>query len=395
MAAIDFYAEAESLFSYTQQLRRDFHAHPEIGFQEVRTAGIVAEELKPLGIEVTTGVAKTGVVAIIEGKQPGPVVLLRFDMDALPITEETGVEYASTTPGVMHACGHDGHTAIGLTVAKVLHKYQDQWSGTVKLVFQPAEEGLGGAKLMVEEGVLENPRPDFSLSMHVWNDCPTGQIAMTPGPAMAASDQFIVEVEGKGAHGASPHLGHDPILAASQIVNAVQSIVSRNVNPLETAVLSITSIHGGTAFNIIPPKVELKGTIRTYLPEVRKTIHRRLEEIVQGVAESMECRAVLQFKKITPAVINDESLAKLVNQVRASVLPNSEDISGLRTMGSEDMAYMMGDIPGCYIFVGSNNESRDLIYGHHHPKFNFDEQALIDGVTLMSAAAFTLLTNEN
>lgn len=394
MLAIDFYAEAESLFSYTQKLRRDFHAHPELGFQEVRTAGIVAEELKSLGVEVTTGIAKTGVVAIIEGEQHGPVVLLRFDMDALPITEETGVEYASKTPGVMHACGHDGHTAIGLTVAKILHKYQDQLPGTVKLVFQPAEEGLGGAKLMVEEGVLENPRPDFSLSMHVWNDCPIGQIAMTPGPAMAASDLFTVEIEGKGAHGASPHLGHDPILAASQIVSAVQSIVSRSVNPMETAVVSITSIHGGNSFNVIPPKVELEGTIRNYLPEVRETIHRRLEEIVQGVAGSMECKAVLKIEKVTPAVVNDENLAKIVNQVREAVLPNSVNISGLRTMGSEDMAYMMDDIPGCYVFVGSMNESKDLIYGHHHPKFNFDEQALVDGVTLMSAAAVALLTNE-
>lgn len=390
---IDFFAEAEELFPYTQKLRRDFHAHPEIGFQEVRTAGIVAEELKQLGIEVTTGVAKTGVVGIIEGNQPGPVVLLRFDMDALPITEETGVEYASKTPGVMHACGHDGHTAIGLTVAKILHKYQDEFPGTVKLVFQPAEEGLGGAELMVKEGVLENPRPDFSLSMHVWNDCPTGQIAMTPGPAMAASDQFTVVIEGKGAHGASPHLGHDPILASSQIISAIQSIVSRNVDPLETAVVSITSIHGGTAFNIIPSQVELKGTIRSYLPKVREKIHRRLDEIVQGVAEAMECKAVLKIKKITPAVINDDALAQVVNQVRLSVLPESEDISGLRTMGSEDMAYMMDDIPGCYIFVGSNNASQDLIYGHHHPKFNFDEKALIDGVTLMSAAAVRLLKN--
>jgi amidohydrolase len=394
--AIDFYAEAERLFSYTQKHRRDFHAHPEIGFQEVRTAGIVADELKALGIEVTTGVAKTGVIGIIEGRQPGPVVLVRFDMDALPITEETGVDYASQTPGVMHACGHDGHTAIGLTVAKILHKYQDRWAGTVKLVFQPAEEGLGGAKQMVDEGVLENPSPDFSLSMHVWNDRPTGQIAITPGPAMAASEMFTIEIIGKGAHGASPHLGIDPILAASQVVTAVQSIVSRNVDPLETAVVSITAINGGTAFNIIPPKVELKGTIRTYLPEVRERVLSRLEKIVNGVAESMECQAKVIIEKVTPAVINDEKLAELINEVRKQVLPDSEDISGLRTMGSEDMAYMMGDdIPGCYIFVGSKNESKDLIYGHHHPKFDFDEQALIDGVALVSASALAILNNEN
>ena len=393
MDIINFYSEAESLFPYTQKHRRDFHAHPEIGFQEVRTAGIVAEELKKLGIEVTTGMAKTGVVGIIEGRAPGPVLLIRFDMDALPITEETGVEYASQNPGVMHACGHDGHTAIGLTVAKILHKYQEHWVGTVKLVFQPAEEGLGGAKLMVEEGVLENPKPDYALSMHVWNDRPTGQIAATPGPMMAAAEVVKIKITGKGAHGASPHLGHDPILAAAQVVSAVQSIVARNVDPQEAAVVSITAINGGTAFNVIPPSVELKGTIRTFLPEVREEVHLRLREIVEGIAQSMDCQAELTIEFITPTVLNDPKLAKLVNKVREEVLPNSEDISGLKTMGSEDMAYMMTDIPGCYIFVGSKNEAMDLIYGHHHPQFNFDEQALVNGVALVSASAVAILNN--
>ncbi|MEJ2758558.1 MAG: M20 family metallopeptidase [Anaerolineales bacterium] len=309
---IDYYAEAEALFPYTQAMRRDFHAHPEIGFQEVRTSGIVAKELQELGIEVSTGIAKTGVVAIIEGKGPGPVVLIRFDMDALPIEEETGAPYASQTPGVMHACGHDGHTAIGLTVAKVLHKYQDQWSGTVKLVYQPAEEGLGGAKMMVDEGVLQNPRPDYSLSMHVWNDCPVGEVAATPGPMMAGAEMFTINLTGKGAHGASPHLGHDPIMAAAQIVTAVQSIVSRNVPPLDTAVVSITAINGGTAFNVIPPRVEMKGTVRTFRKEVRETVHRRLREIVAGVAEAMECSAEIIIEDVTPAVVNNPQLSEMV-----------------------------------------------------------------------------------
>lgn len=391
---INFYAEAEALFPYTQSMRRDFHAHPEIGFQEVRTSGIVAKELQALGIEVSTGIAKTGVVGVIEGNGPGPVVLLRFDMDALPIEEETGAPYASQTPGVMHACGHDGHTAIGLTVAKVLHKHQDEWSGTVKLVFQPAEEGLGGAKTMVDEGVLFNPRPDYSLGMHVWNDRPVGEVAATPGPMMANAEMFTILVNGKGAHGASPHLGYDPIVASAQIVNAVQSIVSRNVDPLETAVVSITAINGGTAFNVIPPQVEMKGTVRTFLPEVRETVHRRLREIVSGIAESMECTAEIIIEDVTPAVVNDETLSQMVNNVREKVLPGTEDISGLRTMGSEDMAFLMDDIPGCYIFVGSMNEEKNLVYGHHHPKFDFDEQALINGVALVSASAVSLLNGE-
>ena len=392
--SIDFYSEAKELFPYTQRLRRDFHVHPELGFEEVRTAGIVADELKQLGIEVSTGIARTGVVGIIEGSGPGPVVLLRFDMDALPITEETGAEYASQTPGVMHACGHDGHTAIGLSVAKVLHKHQDKWAGTIKLVFQPAEEGLGGALQMVEEGVLENPRPDFSLGMHIWNDRPLGQIAATSGPAMAAAELFTIKITGKGAHGASPHLGLDPIVAAAQIVTGLQSIVARNVDPLETAVVSVTAINGGTAFNVIPPAVEMKGTIRTYLPEVRELVVRRTEEIVQGVAESMGCKAEMNLESITPAVINDARLAEVVNETRMQVLPETEDISGLRTMGSEDMAFLMDDIPGCYMFVGSMNADKDLVYGHHHPKFDFDEQVLIDGVALVSASAVAVLNRE-
>lgn len=391
---IDFYSEAESLFPYTQSLRRDFHAHPEIGFEEVRTSGIVAKELQSLGIEVSTGIAKTGVVGIIEGNGPGPVVLIRFDMDALPITEETGAPYASQTPGVMHACGHDGHTAVGLTVARVLHKYQDQWSGTVKLVFQPAEEGLGGAKQMVDEGVLSNPRPDYSLAMHVWNDCPVGQVAATSGPMMAAAEMFTIKIRGKGAHGASPHLGKDPILASAQIVTALQSIVSRNVDPLETAVVSITAINGGTAFNVIPPEVEMKGTARTFNPEVRATVLRRLEEVVRGVAESMECTAEIIIEDVSPAVVNNPGLSEMVNKVREQVLPGTVNVSGLRTMGSEDMAFMMDDIPGCYIFVGSMNEEKDLVYGHHHPKFDFDEQALINGVALVSASAVSILNGE-
>jgi len=391
--AIDYQAEARELFPYTKEMRRDFHAHPEIGFQEVRTAGIVADELRQLGIEVTTGIAKTGVVGMIEGNGPGPVLLLRFDMDALPITEETDVDYKSQNDGVMHACGHDGHTAVGLSVAKLLIKHKDEWGGTVKLVFQPAEEGLGGAKLMVEEGVLENPRPDYSLGMHVWNDNPVGLIASTPGPMMASADLFTVKVTGKGAHAASPHLGKDPILAASQIVSALQSIVARNVNPLETAVVSVTSFQGGTAFNVIPQVVELKGTIRTFLPEVRERVVTRFEEVVHQVAAAMECTAEINLQYISPAVINDEKLTKLVQETLSEVLPEATYMPGLRTMGSEDMAFLMSDIPGCFVFVGSKNETKGLVFGHHHPKFDIDETSLEHGVTLMTALAMKILNS--
>ena len=216
---IDIKGEAQELFPYTRDLRRDFHRHPELGFQEVRTAGIVARELTEMGLEVSTGIGKTGVVATLEGARSGPVLLVRFDMDALPIQEETGVEYASQTPGVMHACGHDGHTAIGLTVAKILDAHKDDLGGTVKLVFQPAEEGLGGAEAMVADGVLQQPKPEQCLSLHLWNDKPSGWIGITPGPVMSASDRFSVKITGRGGHGAAPHLSIDPIVAGAQVIS--------------------------------------------------------------------------------------------------------------------------------------------------------------------------------
>ncbi len=387
----DFVKEAEDLFEYTQALRRDFHRHPELGFQEFRTAGIVAKELNALGLEVSTGIAETGVVALIEGGKPGPVVLCRFDMDALPITEETGQDYASQTNGVMHACGHDGHTAIGLTVAKLLHNHRADLAGTVKLVFQPAEEGLGGAERMVKEGVLQNPRPDYSLSLHLWNEKPLGQLGITPGPAMAAAESFDIVVTGKGAHGAAPHQGLDPVLAAAHIITALQTIVSRNVHPLEAAVVSVTAIDGGTAYNVIPPKVSMKGTIRSYLPEVRELVHRRFAEVVSGVATSLGCEATWNIFDMTPAVINDEGLAMRVRDVAQALLPQDSVDTTYRTMGAEDMAYMMQDIPGCYFFVGSANPEEGLDYGHHHPKFDFDERVMPKAAALMAAAAADFL----
>jgi len=377
---------------YTQALRRDFHMHPELGLQEYRTAGIVARELNALDLEVTTGIAETGVVAMLDTGRPGPTALLRFDMDALPILEETGAEYASLTPGVMHACGHDGHTAIGLTVARLLHEDIDRLSGRVKFVFQPAEEGLGGAERMVAEGVLGDPQPDFCLTMHLWNDKPLGWLGITPGPVMAASETFHVYITGSGGHGASPHQTADPVIAAAQVISALQSIVSRNVPPLKTAVVSVTAVLAGEAFNVIPPQVELKGTIRSFDPEVRLKVLERFEEIVQGVSNAMGCRADITLKSLTPPVVNDPSITKRVQAAAAGLLPENEIDTAFTTMGSEDMAYMMQEIPGCYIFVGSANSAEGKDAAHHHPRFDFDEGALPKGVALMATAAADLLT---
>jgi amidohydrolase len=388
----NFYQKAQDLFAYTQGLRRDFHLHPELGFQEVRTAGIVARELQNLGLEVSTGVGKTGVVAMIEGSQPGPTLLLRADMDALPILEETQTEYTSQTQGVMHACGHDGHTAILLTVAKMLHEIRADLPGNIKLVFQPAEEGLGGAEAMLADGVLDNPKVDFSLGLHLWNDKPVGWLGIAPGPTMAGAEKFKITVRGKGGHGAAPHLTIDPILAGAHIVTALQSIVSRNVEPLQGAVVSVTYFKSGEAMNVIPPYAEMGGTIRTFAPAVREIVMKRFDEVIRNTAAALGCEVEVEPIRMTPAVINDAALTELAQNSARSVFPDAEiDASAPVTMGSEDFAYLMQSVPGLFMFVGSANAEKGLNYGHHHPKFDIDEASLPRATALMAQTAFDIL----
>ncbi len=384
-------AEAQDLFEYTQSLRRDFHRHPELGFQEVRTAGIVKRELEGLGLEVRSGIAQTGVVGLLEGAHPGPVVLLRFDMDALPVTEQTEAEYASQNPGVMHACGHDGHVAIGLTVARLLLAHREELAGTAKLVFQPAEEGEGGADRMVAEGVLENPRPDVALALHLWNERPVGWLGITTGPVMSAGEIFTLRVTGKGGHGAMPDLTIDPVLASAHIITSLQSIVTRNVPPLKTAVVSVTSVHGGEAFNVIPPQVEMKGTIRTFDSEVRELVIRRFKEIVEATAQAFGCQVEYSIKPVAQAVVNDAKVTAGVLEAATQVLPDNLLEPSFKTMVSEDMAIMMQSVPGCYFFVGSADPARGLNASHHQPRFDFDEQALPRAAALMAAAAAQFL----
>ena len=393
----DFLPLARSLFPYTQPLRRDFHMHPDLGFREIRTGGIVAKELESLGLEVTKGVGQTGVVGLLEGAKPGPTLLLRFDMDALPIIEDTGAEYASQTSGVMHACGHDGHTAIGLTVAKILHAHRDQLAGTIKFCFQPSEEGnngeeIGGAEMMMRDGVLDSPKVDMTLSLHLWNEKPLGWVHVAKGPVMAGAEQFKIKLIGKGGHGAVPNATIDPVIAAAQIISAAQSIVSRNVGPLETAVVSFTMIHSGTAFNIISQEAILEGTIRTFDAKVRQKVVERFEQIVRGVGSAMGCEVEMKVKRLTPALVNADEVTASVQESARRVLPDAHhDNSPYLTMGAEDMAYMQEKVPGCYFFVGSANKERGLNYGHHHPKFDFDEEALVNGVALMASAAADIL----
>lgn len=388
----DFRAEAEKMRNQLIAWRRDFHMHPELAFEEHRTAGIVAKHLERLSYRVQTGVAQTGVIGVLEGTKPGPVVMLRFDMDALPVTEETGAEYASQVPGKMHACGHDGHVAMGMGLAELLAARRDELAGTVKLIFQPAEEGGNGAEAMVQEGALEDPRPDVFLAAHVWTEKPVGTVNVTPGPVMAAAEMFTCTIHGQGGHGALPHQAVDPIVAAAQVITALQTVVSRNVSPLEAAAVSVGAIHGGDAFNVIPPQVEMTGTIRTYEPSTREVVLQRVREVVEGVAAACGATAELEIQPLTPAVVNDAEVVEVVRRAAAAVAGPEWVTAEEQTMGSEDAAFFMQQVPGCYFFLGAANPEKGLGAPHHNPRFDFDEEALVLGLAVLAqAAAFYLL----
>jgi len=383
---IDYLAQAQALRDEVIARRRDFHQYPELGFQETRTAGIVAHELNVLGLEVQTGVGKTGVVGILEGAQDGPTVLVRADMDALPIHEATDAVYASATPNIMHACGHDGHTAIALGVAKLFAAQREQLRGRIKFVFQPAEEIAGGAKAMVSDGVLTDPRPDITLGLHLWNSLPLGTLGVADGPVMAGSSTFSVKLEGKGGHGAAPHTTFDPVVCAAQIVTALQTIISRTIDPLDTGVISVTVIKAGDANNVIPQTAELRGTMRFFKTEVRDLMEQRMSEIVGGISTAMNCTAAVQFERMTLPVSNHPDVAAKTRTVFERTPGVTTLDATIRTMGAEDVGMMMDDIPGMYFFVGAKDVTADAYYGHHHPKFTFDEEALPLSVALLAAA---------
>ncbi len=385
--SIDWFSEAQAIRADLIERRRDFHRHPEIAFQEFRTAGIVAQTLNDLGLEVTTGVGKTGVVAVLDGAHDGPTVLVRCDMDALPITEANNTEYMSETPGKMHACGHDGHMAIGLAVARLLSGHREQISGRVKFLFQPAEEVANGAQAMIDDGALSHPRPQVSLGLHLWSELPTGQIAITDGPMMAGADVFKITIKGSGGHAAIPEQTRDPIAAGAQIVSALQTIVSRNVSGLDTAVVSVSMFHAGDANNVIPSEAQLQGTFRTYRAEVHDLVQRRLREIVTGIAAAMGCEADIEIRQVAPPLINDVSsndhLRHAFEPIRSAGKLDIRD--GFQTMTAEDMAVILNNVPGSYFFVGAANAARGITYPHHHPKFDIDEDALPIGAALLCA----------
>jgi amidohydrolase len=383
--------EANALRDRLVAWRRDIHMHPEPGLQEWRTAGIVAAELEKLGYQVRTGIAETGVVALMAGPRPGPVVLLRFDMDCLELEEANDVPYRSQHEGLMHACGHDGHVAIGLGVATLLAQHRNELGGTVKLMFQPGEERLNGADLMIAAGALEEPRPDIALAAHLWNDLPLGRIGLTAGPVMAAAQSWDCRIRGWGGHGAMPHQTADPIVAAAQVILAWQTIVSRNVAPLEGAVVSVGSIHAGDAFNIIPHQATLGGTIRSFGDDVLDTVLRRFEEIALQVSAALGCTAEVDLKPLTPTLFNDPEVTATVQRVAAELV-GENNLSEVRVMGSEDMSFVNAQVPGCFVFVGSRNEEAGLVHPHHSPYFDFDEGALPLASALLAAVALEYLS---
>ena len=382
--AIDFMADAEALRAELVRRRRDFHQHPELAFQERRTARIVAEELTGLGLEVQTGIGRTGVVGLLEGAEEGPTVLYRADMDALPIQEENETEYVSNSAGVMHACGHDGHTAIALGIAKLLSSRRDELSGRVKFVFQPAEEQGRGAEYMIADGALESPAPDYCLGIHLWNDLEVGEVSVVSGPTMSGAGIFEITITGVGGHGAMPHQTADPIVCAAQVIVALQSIVSRNVDPLDLVVITVGTLHGGSARNIIPQTVTFTGSFRLFREETRELIKRRIREVVEGVAVAMGCEAGVEFGLGIGAVVNDAAVTERARAVFARYA-DAVNVVEKPWMASEDVGLFMQRNPSAYLLVGSANHQRKLDYPHHHPRFDIDEDVLPLSVGMMSA----------
>jgi amidohydrolase len=360
-------------------LRRAIHQYPEEGFKEFRTSALVRSKLKSWGVD-HKGVCGTGTVALIKGSRPGPTMLIRADMDALPLIEENKIPYCSRNKGVMHACGHDGHVAMALLAAKLLQKRRTSLRGNVKFMFQPAEEGPGGAGPMLDEGLLKGPKVDAAFAIHMWNDLPTGRMGVRSGPVFASADEFTMKVIGRGGHGAAPHQTVDPVSTAAQVVTACQNIVSRKVDPTKSAVVTFGQIHGGTRHNIIPDAVEMTGTVRAFEESVRRQLQREIPRIAGGVATAMGARFEFDYRRGYPPTVNEETMTDLVRDSVREAAGTAAAVEQDLSMGAEDMSLVLQEVPGCYFFLGSMNARKGLIHPHHSSHFNFDEDALALGV---------------
>ena len=383
-------AEEEGMVS----IRRDLHAHPELAFQEERTANLIADRLGGLGLRVSTGIASTGVVGLLEGSAPGPTLMLRADMDGLPIQETSNAPYRSQANEVMHACGHDGHMAALLGVASVLAKNRTALKGRVKFVFQPAEETMSGAQAMIDQGVMDNPRVDRVLGFHLWNALPVGQIGLRPGVIFSSADEFRLVIKGRGGHGALPHLAVDPVVISAQVVTALQTLVSREKHPFEGAVLTIGTIHGGTAFNIIADQVEMTGTVRTIDNDLRQRFLRRIPEMSAAICASMDGSLDFDHVRGCRAVENDPSVTGAVFKTASRVVGDANLPPIEPSTVGDDMALFMAEAPGCYFLVGSANPEAGLDSPHHSSSFDFDERALSIAAEIMARNALEYLGQE-
>ncbi len=366
--------------------RRDLHQHPELGFQETRTSGLVATRLEQLGYQVRAQVGKTGVVGV-KGSG-GRCVLLRADMDALPLEETNDVPYRSRHAGRMHACGHDGHVAIGLEVARRLA--EAAMAGAVKFAFQPAEETSNGAAAMIADGVLEQPRVDAAFGLHLWNGLPVGTIGLMAGPVMASVDEFEITVTGKGGHAAMPHLTIDPVLAAAHIVTALQSLVSRRLDPFAQGVVSVTQLAAGHVFNVIPEQATLRGTVRTFGGRFFEDAPQLIEATARGIAAAFGAEAVVRYRRLSGPLTNDATMTALMQEVACEIVGFESVKDGVRTMGGEDMSYFLERVPGCFAFVGSARSDGGS-FPHHSPRFDIEEAALVIGADLLTRTAVRYL----
>jgi amidohydrolase len=372
--------------------RRDLHVHPELGFEEHRTSALVAERLGELGFEVHTGIGQTGVVGVLRGMRPGKTIMLRADMDALPIDEENDVPYRSGTPVHMHACGHDGHVAMLLGAARVVATRRDEVAGTVCFLFQPAEEGKGGAKAMVADGVLERFGIERAYGLHLASSHPVGQVGLRAGPFYASSDSIEITIEGKGGHGAAPHLSIDPVYVASQFVVAVQQVVSRQVDPIEPAVVTIGAINGGTTHNVIPSRVRLLGTVRAFDADVRARMSERIERVLRGVCESSGATYDFTYLWRYPVTSNDAEQTRYTRALAERVVGTERVAEVPKLMGAEDFSFFAERVPACFFTIGSNGGPNSA-FPHHHARFDIDETALETGVRMMIALALDAPTN--
>lgn len=390
-------ARAESLRESLIATRRDFHMHPELSNREERTSRIVAEKLRALGFdEVRTNVARHGVVALLKGGKPGPVVAVRADMDALPINETMNVPYKSLVPGVKHACGHDAHTAIGLGVAEVLSKMRKEMSGSVKFLFQPAEEGApngeeGGAILMIKEGALKNPKPLAIFGLHTTTEIDAGKIGWRAGGAQAAADSFTITVRGKSVHAATPQKGVDTIVVAAECVTALQAIKSRRMDTFQPIILTIGTIHGGTKRNIITDEVKMEGTVRTLDEETRNRVEQLMRETLTGICSAYGAKFDLDYQRTTEIVVNDPKLVEQSLPALRRMAGETNVVEAPQRMGAEDFSYYQKVVPGFFYRLGSGNPAKGIAAEAHTPEFDIDEECLVVGVKTMAGVVLDFL----